>query len=167
MSIMSNVKWLPQENTVELLFATSGIDEQLVCSVFGFVFNEKSQLLLIKKEKGWDIPGGGKENLESPIDAVKREIFEEASVIVQKVEPIAVNKLTLLQDMPPEKYWRTFPISYEFYFRCNVKSIEQFQPNIETGERKFFDLQDVYQQEGINFGNRKLILERIINGPDC
>lgn len=162
MSIMRNVKWLPKENTVELLFSTSGLDKQLVCSVFGFVFNEKSQLLLIKKEKGWDIPGGGKEIAEEPNDAVKREILEEASVVVQNVEPIAANRLTILQDILPESYLRPFPVSYEIYFRCDVKFIGQFQPNSETSERKFFDLPDVYQQEGINFGNRKIILEKLL-----
>ena len=50
----------------------------------GIVTNEKDEVLLVKTyNSGWVFPGGQVEVGENVIDAVKREIMEEAGVEVE------------------------------------------------------------------------------------
>lgn len=59
------------------------------------VFNSENRILFLKRSAlssrpgGWDFPGGGLEN-EDPLDGVKREAREEASIEITDVHPLAV-----------------------------------------------------------------------------
>ena len=57
---------------------------------YGFIIRD-NKIALIKKARGGytgllDIPGGGIEHDETPVDALKRELMEEAGVTVVKQE---------------------------------------------------------------------------------
>lgn len=51
------------------------------------IFREDSVLMInrIKSWKGWAFPGGHLENNESLTECVKREIFEETGIVLEKV----------------------------------------------------------------------------------
>ena len=49
------------------------------------VINEKNELLLVRSwtgENDWSLPGGGVEKAERPVEAAKRELFEETGIAV-------------------------------------------------------------------------------------
>lgn len=52
--------------------------------------NKNNEYLLVynKKYGKWQIPGGKLEPGETPLQAAKREIFEETNLIVENLEPI-------------------------------------------------------------------------------
>ena len=65
---------------------------------YGFIIKNDS-LALIKKARGGytgllDILGGGVEHVESPVEALKRELIEEAGVTVKSYQLLAVTSRT-------------------------------------------------------------------------
>ena len=62
-----------------------------IIAVAGIVLNEKDEVLMVKTHNhGWVFPGGQVEVGENVIDAVKREIMEEASVDVEVGEVFCI-----------------------------------------------------------------------------
>jgi 8-oxo-dGTP pyrophosphatase MutT (NUDIX family) len=53
--------------------------------VKGFVVNAENEVLLVEHTyiSGWHLPGGGLERGEHPLDALKRELHEEAGIKVK------------------------------------------------------------------------------------
>jgi ADP-ribose pyrophosphatase YjhB (NUDIX family) len=66
-------------------------------SVAAIIFNEKGEVLLLdhvfRPVSSWDIPGGFMEHHEQPIDAVRRELFEETGIELNDVELIRVRTI--------------------------------------------------------------------------
>ncbi len=165
MKILTDVPWHPRPNEVRLLFGAEQGDPDPVRSVFGFAFNADNQILMIRKQKGWDVPGGGKEIGETPAEAVVREIIEEAAVTVRNVRPVVTSRLEIFRSVRPEDHLGPFPVRHEVYFRCEVAELLEFRENGETAERGFFGIAAAFRQEGIMFGARALILKGILDEP--
>lgn len=55
---------------------------------YGVVFNEKNQILLLKEQSGYFLPGGGQDPGESMYQALKREFQEELRCEVQNAWPL-------------------------------------------------------------------------------
>lgn len=61
-----------------------------IVAVSAYVTNEKNEVLLVKthwRSDTWELPGGQVDEGESPSEAVKRELYEETSIVI---EPIGV-----------------------------------------------------------------------------
>lgn len=55
-----------------------------IVATASLITNKDNQVLLVKTERrGWEIPGGQVEEAEDVISALKREVLEEAGVIIQ------------------------------------------------------------------------------------
>jgi ADP-ribose pyrophosphatase YjhB (NUDIX family) len=67
---------------------------KFTASVAAIVFNENGEVLLLdhifRISSNWEIPGGFLERYEQPVDAVKRELFEETGIELYDVELIRV-----------------------------------------------------------------------------
>ena len=62
-------------------------------AVAALIFNEQGQVLLFKhtyRKFEWGIPAGGLEYREQPVDAIKREFFEEAGMQIQVEQLLTV-----------------------------------------------------------------------------
>jgi ADP-ribose pyrophosphatase YjhB (NUDIX family) len=65
---------------------------QFTIGSFGVIFNEKGQVLLCHRTDydAWNIPGGGVESGESPVDAIRREVKEETGLDVGSMRLVGV-----------------------------------------------------------------------------
>ena len=73
---------------------------------YGFIIKD-DKIALIKKARGGytgllDIPGGGIEHNETPVEALKRELMEEAGVTVQNYELLCATSRTFQWQMEPD-----------------------------------------------------------------
>jgi 8-oxo-dGTP diphosphatase len=94
-----------------------------------FVFDDDKNILAIKNHRGWDIPGGKVEKDEDPQDTAVREVFEEASVVVDHTQLVHVQEF-------PKLGWNIA------YYRCDVVEVQPFKKEFETTHREFMSVQD-------------------------
>ncbi|HTE22585.1 MAG TPA: NUDIX hydrolase [Candidatus Limnocylindria bacterium] len=92
-----------------------------ISAVFALVFNEAGQLLVIRNERGWDIPGGHVEAGETPEEALHREVAEEAYATIKNAR--------LYMSASADK-------SMLFYM-ADVKRLLPFAAEHETDQRRF------------------------------
>jgi len=94
-----------------------------------FVFNEDNKILAIKNHRGWDVPGGKVETNENPDKTAVREVFEEASVLVDNPRLIHIQEFESLG-------WNIA------YYRCDVVKVNPFNNRFETTDREFISISD-------------------------
>jgi FlaA1/EpsC-like NDP-sugar epimerase/8-oxo-dGTP pyrophosphatase MutT (NUDIX family) len=60
----------------------------MTLGVRAIVVNDKQEVMLVRHryEPGWQLPGGGVESGESPLEALRRELMEEVSLRITKVD---------------------------------------------------------------------------------
>ncbi len=90
----------------------------LVLAVAGFIFNEKGELLVIKKSSYeqvdaglWTVPGGKIYPQEPILVGLKRELLEEVGVQVDSIEWIG-------EDVFQEKEY----LFHAQHFKCKIKN---------------------------------------------
>lgn len=87
--------------------------------------------------------------------------MEEAFTYVDQLEVVAINKLDV-QGEKPENYRRPYPVAYVVYMKAIVTGEESFIQNAETTNKRYFQLDEAFKQEGILFGGRSQILKNIM-----
>ena len=101
----------------------------------GIIIDKKEQVLLVKSpHRGWEFPGGQVENGENLLEAVKREIIEEANVEVEVQSLIGV--YSNVQSHLAYDGKTVLPTKVMFDFICEYISGE-FKPSNETLEGKW------------------------------
>lgn len=101
----------------------------------GVVLNEKDEVLLVKTyDLNWVFPGGQVEEGENVIDAVKREIMEEAGVDVEVGELFCISSNT--KKYPGHSGVKEIPTKVMLDFVCRAKSGIP-RPSDENSESKY------------------------------
>jgi 8-oxo-dGTP diphosphatase len=98
-------------------------------AVAAIIFNEQGQILLFKhtyRKFEWGLPAGGLEHREQPLDAVKREFFEETGM------QITVEKLLTVVSAREDHHLSAI-------YLCKILNGE-FRPSHEISEMKYFDV---------------------------
>jgi ADP-ribose pyrophosphatase YjhB (NUDIX family) len=113
--------------TTHALQASSPIPDLKLTTVCAFlrVKDDPKKLVIIKNDRGYDVPGGHIEHNESPVVALHREIKEEASAILDNPMPCWI----LSSDYNPQQ--TTGILFFKSY--CTLKD---FEANQEISERK-------------------------------
>ena len=98
---------------------------------FAVIFDEKGRVLLVHRTDYdlWNLPGGALEDLESPIDAVKREVKEETGFIVEVV------KLVGIYSKPNKNH-------FVFSFTCKILS-GGITLNSEADRIEYFEINKI------------------------
>ena len=114
----------------------------ILCGSGVIIFNEKNELLMIKRTDNdcWAIPGGSSEPGESVMDTAKREVFEETG--------LTVNELELFNVYSGKEMHYIYPNGDEVYFVgivfIGTDYTGSIRPdNIESKEIKFFPLDKI------------------------
>lgn len=124
-----------------------------IIAAAGIVLNDKDEVLMVKTyNAGWVFPGGQVEVGENVIDAVKREIMEEAGVDVEVGEVFCISSNTA-------KYQgyngvKEVPTKIMLDFICKAKSGIP-RPSDENSESKY-----VSKDEALDLIQAPAIVER-------
>jgi 8-oxo-dGTP diphosphatase len=92
-----------------------------VSAVFAFAYNQMGQLLVVRNERGWDIPGGHVEDGETPEEALHREVAEEAFA--------TIGNPRLFVSANAEKHM--------LFYVADVTELQSFTAENETDQREF------------------------------
>jgi ADP-ribose pyrophosphatase YjhB (NUDIX family) len=101
-------------------------------AVAAVIFDEQGRILLFKhtyRKFEWGIPAGGLEHYEQPIDAIKREFFEEAGMQIQ------VERLLAAVSSQEDHH-------IGMIYLCKIASGE-FKESLEISEMKYFHLNEM------------------------
>lgn len=102
----------------------------------GIVINENQEILMVKTyNAGWVFPGGQVEVGENVIDAVKREIMEEAGVDVEVGEVFCISSNT--GKYPGTNGVKEVPTKIMLDFICKAKGGTP-RPSDENSESAYF-----------------------------
>ncbi len=108
-------------------------------SAKALVFDENKNILIIRENRGWELPGGGIEQGESPQEAITREMEEECGFVVENIDDNP--SLTWIVHRPESSddldKWRLF-----IGFRVTLKSME-FTPSKECIEYRFVSKDEI------------------------
>lgn len=107
----------------------------------GIVINENNEVLMVKTyNAGWVFPGGQVEVGENVIDAVKREIMEEAGIDIEVGEVFCISSNT--GKYPGYNGVKEIPTKIMLDFICKAKGGAP-RPSDENSESAYFPKDDV------------------------
>jgi len=108
-------------------------------SAKALVFDENKNILIIRENRGWELPGGGIEQGESPQETIIREMKEECGFTIENIDEAP--SLTWIVHRPESSddldKWRLF-----IGFRVTLKSME-FTPSKECIEYRFVSKEEI------------------------
>lgn len=109
-------------------------------SVKGTVIDKRGRLLLTRERDGrWDLLGGGLDHGENPLDGLKREIHEEAGLVVTGVSPTPCYFYTVQREGH-----ETFIAN--IVYQITLKDM-QFTPSDECQELCFFTVDEARKED--------------------
>lgn len=109
----------------------------------GIVINKENEILMVKTHRGgWVFPGGQVEVGENVIDAVKREIMEEAGVEIEVGEVFCISSNT--GKHPGYNGVKEVPTKIMLDFICRAKSGTP-RPSEENSESAYFPKEKVLE----------------------
>ncbi len=113
-----------------------------VTQISGICYDKEGNILILSSRPNkWFIPGGKPEDGESFEDTLKREVYEEATVEIENILPLAFLKINF-----PENPNKTEgDMFFQGRFLAEVKSVKPIQRDPATGmtfERKFIPHED-------------------------
>lgn len=128
------INWKGKNFLIEWIKTDSLEGINPITQVYGICFNNKDEILIVRKEGGedWIIPGGTPEKGEIIEETLKREIIEEADVKIKNIRLLGVQKVC-----PEGK-----PKDFYYQVRC-VCEIDELLPQTPdpadnvNWERKF------------------------------
>ena len=132
------------------LYAYRRMFATMTLGVRAAVIDERGRVLLIRHTyaHGWHFPGGGIEAGETAIDALRRELYEEARVeLTDEPRLVGVFQNTTVTERDHEA----------FYVVRSFRIVEPKGKDLEIAECRFFDQDDL--PPDLNSGARRRLQE--------
>lgn len=109
--------------------------EELISNVNAVPMTEEGEWVVIQLDDGkWEIPGGTVEPDEKPLDALARELMEEAGARLISAEYIGALRMQSYAERPFRPHL-PHPVAYRVIYRCVVELDSAPQIPAEGGER--------------------------------
>ena len=98
------------------------LDDDKITAVFCIVTFESKVAVIKHKQRGWEIPGGHREDFESPLEAIRREIREETGLVIHNVKLFGHKEVKPLVRIPKREtgQFYPYPTSYVPYYHAQA-----------------------------------------------
>lgn len=118
---------------------------------YGFIIVD-DKIALIKKARGGytgllDLPGGGIEHDETPIEALHRELMEEAGVIVEKEELITATSRTFKWQMLEDVIEDLHHIGILYKVEVKENKVKEEADGLDSNGCNFYKISDLKKEE--------------------
>jgi ADP-ribose pyrophosphatase YjhB (NUDIX family) len=108
------------------------LGEEKYTQVSAYVYNDDNQLLIVRNDKTWTIPGGHPESGEAFVETLERELMEEACVTLKDVKYLGAVEVV--------EFGETY---YQLRYTAKVLDVLPFDTEWEINERRFVNLEDL------------------------
>lgn len=159
-NLVKNVHWLPQPNEIRTFIKNHIPQVDLVTGSFVLLFQDEKILLTKVGSRSWDIPGGHRENGETPEETAIREVLEETNVIINNLTLIGYDELHS-DASKPENYPYPFPTSYMAYYMADIVEMNEFIAAHETTDISFFTVEEAQHVSWVE--NHLILLDYALN----
>ena len=114
---------------------------------YGFIIKGQ-YIALIKKARGGytgllDLPGGGLEHVETPIEALRRELMEEAGVTVVKEKLIGVTSRTFKWQMDDDLIEDLHHIGILYVVEVKEDRVKSDADGLDSNGCRFYKISDL------------------------
>jgi 8-oxo-dGTP pyrophosphatase MutT (NUDIX family) len=133
-SIIIDLPGFKKEYDVEWFEETNFSNLQNIKQVYGAIFNEGGEVLIVNTVGNWQLPGGKPEKGEKLKETLLREVKEEASVEIEDIKPIGYQ---IVSEIKGEERGPEF---CQIRFAARIKKLNNLEVDPATGkvpERKF------------------------------
>jgi 8-oxo-dGTP diphosphatase len=147
-----NIGCLPIPNESHIVLDEMQPPIEFITAAFALAFEGDRLLVAHLANRGWDIPGGHLEPGETPVEAMRREVYEETRVRLDSIELIGHQKMIIRAPKPAE-YRYPYPIGYQVFYWGQVALFDSFVETKETLGRGLFspgEARDIEWVRGLN-----------------
>ncbi len=159
---LSSGNW--SENVSWEFMVNVAMPEDELCTAVCCVTLHNGKLVLVQNNRGWELPAGKREEDETVLQAVQREVLEETRGCILEPKFFGYKKLTAKEPVPKpnnaESFY-PFPNSYVIYYVANVTEFLDQRLEQDIKESKLVDLEEaaILLQESGQYTN---ILEYLL-----
>ena len=118
---------------------------------YGFII-KNDEIALIKKARGGytgllDIPGGGIEHNETPVEALKRELMEEAGVTVKNYKLITATSRTFKRQVNKNLIEDLHHIGILYKVEVEEDNVKEEADGLDSNGCNYYKIKDLSKKE--------------------
>ena len=118
---------------------------------YGFIIKNDC-IALIKKARGGytgllDIPGGGIEHIETPVEALKRELMEEAGVTVKTYQLLTVTSRTFTWNVNDSLDEDLHHICILYHLEVEEENVKEEADGIDSNGCSYYKINELSKSE--------------------